>query len=1011
MVRDGYYADALDAYLEIIAAHPKEGACVWRLLQHAAEAALDARAFTLSTELARAATAEHDTLLPGRTAPVVARAFAINAAALAGTGQTTEAQSSLAKAQQIIHNHRPTSRYVKWTAVSLAVASRPMSSTDDLIEVNVREIRRQDIRHLVDAEISTLYLDQAGMLCGRGMHKEAARLYGEAAKRTGVEPHVRPGAWQPFVTSDGRWQIPPEWHAWCRIWASAVAGLGSCLVHLGEQPDDHTRDSLFRALSLAVPLGLADVAVALALDLETLGTRDIPGRINPPAPMVKALNSADYHLFTFADVTTQQRWQAIYQRLASRKADQDGSDPADRDTTAPWPLSADRLSQLVEAGKASLALLNRLAKSRPSALDMPLSVAHATLRDLLAAIQVRRYEAQDVELAKAAVLELTAVVEGMAPDHRLNLSRWSTDSHPQAGFTPRVRKAFAHPSSETLERILTHAHGLATGRAVGTLDFLAAASAIDSADWTAFLVGAGVGLPAATKAEPVEGATAIAVGDQEILITGPLFESILRGEQLAASLDDESLQACHVVYGLLTDRRAAASQWLSSGGCSQHELITLLGSRVFATDLPTVDIGTGASSAMAPARESSSYKEDPGVSVPHSTSSRAISGSSGSQSTAGQSTCGTGSHVAEFTEELLRLVLPSPGRFRSWWRTRLVRWSPDGSFLATHDIAREGKTVLIWDISTGEEVRALRDDRKVYATSWSPDSTRLVTGISRVFQTGEGVRLWDTTTGTRLWSLDKGSEWMRKSGPYPVDWSDEPVSWSPDGSQLAVADSHAEFQPVVRILEARTGSVLRTIADARWAMWSPDDVRFATASRTRKVLVVWDEQTDTPVYTINDLADSVTSRWSPCGNLLAAFRRGAGDYVGIWDAATGTPLRALSKPVGSYQSSLSWSPDSSLLVVRHNRRLSAFEASTGDFVFDVGDVESIAWSPDSRRLATMHWKSRETVSAGEARIWDVATGSLEHTISDTLWLSWSPDGAHLAATGTDRRIRIWVTAQ
>jgi WD40 repeat protein len=1010
MVRDGYYADAVDTYLNVLAEHPGNGTCLRRLLQHAAEAALDVRAMTLSTQLAQAATAGTPT--KGRTAAVVARAHAISARALADAGRTAEATNSLEKAQHLSHNHRSTARYVKWTAVNLALASRPISSTDDLIENDVREIGRQGIRHLLDAEISLLYLGQGRMLCTQGMHREAVRLYAEAAKRIGVEPHLFPDKWHPFVTGDGRWQIPPEWHLWCRAWASAVAGLGGCLVHLGGQPDDQTRDSLSTALSLAVALGAAEIAVALALDLETLDTRDVPGRIKPPAPITKALSLADYHLFTFVDITTQQRWTALRRRLRSRGIDSDGPDPAEADVSAPWPLAAHRLPRLVEAGTASLKLFDRLAQARSGALGTAtLSVAHAALRDLLARIHVRPYDGPDGGRVKEAVLELTAALEGIGSDRRLDVSHWANDSAAQTGFTPAATKALTHPPSETLERVLAHAEVLAGGRAIGTLDVLAATSTIDAADWTAFLVGAGVG-PPAIKAEPGEGATPLVVGGREVMITERLFESILRGERLAASLNDETVRACHVVYGLLTDRRTVACQWLLEGGCSQHELVALLGSRVFGIDLPTVDGHTGPPPTRTAPPRSTSSSEGSDQPAQRPTGGQAGPCGRGSEdaSAPGRRVSIPASQIAESSGEQPHLVIQNPGRGRSWRRTRLVRWSPDGNRLATHDIVRTSKAVRIWDMSTGAVLRVLEDTRKVCATSWSPDGTRLATGVeSRLFQLGKGVRLWDATTGVLLWALDQGSEGIRQRGPFPQDWSDEPVSWSPDGSRLAVTDGRVDFKYVVHILEARTGSVLRTIAKTQWAMWSPDGRWLATS--TGRTLTVWDAQADARAYAIDDLADAATSRWSPSGTMLAALRRGTGFYVGIWDAGTGASLRVLSRPVGSYGNALSWSPDSSLLAITHDRRSSVFDTRSGDFVFAVEDVESMTWSPDSSQLATVHWNGRETARAGEAKIWDAATGALLRTLADTLWLAWSPDGTQLAVTRTDRTIRVWRIAR
>jgi hypothetical protein len=171
-------------------------------------------------------------------------------------------------------------------------------------------------------------------------------------------------------------------------------------------------------------------------------------------------------------------------------------------------------------------------------------------------------------------------------------SHWTSDGLPRKDLTPRPRMAFSRPPSEVLEGVLTHAGALSGNRVVGTVEFLAATSALDNGDWTAFLVGACVGPPTVNNREQEGEGTAAITGDPDVLITDRLFESIVRGERLATLLNDESLQPRHVIYGTLTDKRTAACQLLMEGGCDQHQLVDLLGTRVFATDLQTVDVIT-----------------------------------------------------------------------------------------------------------------------------------------------------------------------------------------------------------------------------------------------------------------------------------------------------------------------------------------------------------------------------------------------------------------------------------
>src|SRR5207245_2066629 len=84
--------------------------------------------------------------------------------------------------------------------------------------------------------------------------------------------------------------------------------------------------------------------------------------------------------------------------------------------------------------------------------------------------------------------------------------------------------------------------------------------------------------------------------------------------------------------------------------------------------------------------------------------------------------------------------------FRPGDRIFKVAFHPDGKTLAS---AGEDHVVRVWDVGTGEEVRALHGHTApVLNVSYSPDG-RVLASSSGAHQTGDPgeVRLWDAATG------------------------------------------------------------------------------------------------------------------------------------------------------------------------------------------------------------------------------------------------------------------------
>ena len=333
--------------------------------------------------------------------------------------------------------------------------------------------------------------------------------------------------------------------------------------------------------------------------------------------------------------------------------------------------------------------------------------------------------------------------------------------------------------------------------------------------------------------------------------------------------------------------------------------------------------------------------------------------------------------VADSTSPQLVRILEQAGWVSS------VAWSPDGSRLAS---GVEG-TVRISDAATGTKLTTLLGHTGwVRSVAWSPDGTRLASGAAGT------VRVWDATTGAELVSLSGHTAWVRA------------VAWSPDGRRLASAGDERS----VRVWDVPSGAQLAVLSGNRSGVkslaWSPDGRSLASAGDDRTVRI-WDPVTGTELVTLSGLIGGVRSvAWSPDGSRLAS---GAERVVQVWDATTWDELAELSGHTDQVNS-LAWSPEGARLAsAADDRTVRVWDAVQGTQLVTLSghtaSVKSVVWSPDGALLAS-------GTADGRVWMWDTATGKDGPGLSNhTGWVksvAWSPDGSLLAWGSGDGPVRI-----
>jgi hypothetical protein len=129
-----------------------------------------------------------------------------------------------------------------------------------------------------------------------------------------------------------------------------------------------------------------------------------------------------------------------------------------------------------------------------------------------------------------------------------------------------------------------------------------------------------------------------------------------------------------------------------------------------------------------------------------------------------------------------------------------MRWTASGPRVATSSV---DDTVMVWNGVTGERLAALPSDFPL-SVAWSPDGSLLASGSA-----GGTVTTWSGATYELLLQIG-GSQTLTGdviAGSGPQNYVND-LEWSPDGTQLALADRGAGFSGAGEVIIYPTGILL-----------------------------------------------------------------------------------------------------------------------------------------------------------------------------------------------------------
>jgi WD40 repeat protein len=313
-------------------------------------------------------------------------------------------------------------------------------------------------------------------------------------------------------------------------------------------------------------------------------------------------------------------------------------------------------------------------------------------------------------------------------------------------------------------------------------------------------------------------------------------------------------------------------------------------------------------------------------------------------------------------------------------RADVVSWSPDGRFLteqvtfnAGTDVTQASSAIVLWDMTTEQEVRRFPGLFSAAAMAWSPDGAWLATS----------------------------------DGGTALIWAAAQVEGSGNAvTPMALISAPAKEVGITGLAWSRDGQMLATVGEGGLTIWQ------ATANAT-----LWQQTQFFPDQVCSTGICDRALLWSPDGRwLLAAPWHGEKGVLGVsaWDAQTWQqqPLLDASAP-------LAWSLDSSLVLVRSSNEstLAALQAGSWAPAWTLNPnpdlhqpysiyPQAAVWSPDGRWLVgaadgwvdLWHADTRQS-----AWVWNEQ--HLDRGVYTVNSLAWSPDGQTLAVV-TDGTAQI-----
>jgi WD40 repeat protein len=271
------------------------------------------------------------------------------------------------------------------------------------------------------------------------------------------------------------------------------------------------------------------------------------------------------------------------------------------------------------------------------------------------------------------------------------------------------------------------------------------------------------------------------------------------------------------------------------------------------------------------------------------------------------------------------------------------------------------------------------------------------------------VMIWQTGFWKQIHSLDFEGNCAQLSG------------WLPDGKTLTflLPDGNLQF------LNTQTGKIIRSAylrkpsTSINTVAWSPDGKTIAAGNGKNGNVTLWDVKNGNSFNTLSNESTINSLSFSPGGEKLAVGLEN--DQARIWGLSDGSLLQILDGVSGYGLTSVSFSPDNTLIALDIEDEL--FEQDTDDVqIWDTknwepvlawtvaGDgivITSVRFSPDGKTVTASSYR-------GILQIWNIETKAVNQTIifpgsgnQLMMTVAYSPDSQYIASSTFDGQVGVW----